>query len=223
MSRLGRTGILTVVTSVLVAAIAATLLAVSPAGEDDAVAAARAALGDDVGRGTARTIAQQKWGEGRLVVTRYSDRKGDRRLAIAFAIDSGRGWRATGTSERAALDDVGVGSLLVSSSQGGAGQPSWTAAFGEAMDPRIRAVEMTWSDTTTTAAGLRGPAYLVVRRGVDTAKLARYLAEDGSEVAKVPVGPSAASPGPSPTPAPASSPSPPGAPASPSQGTPAPV
>jgi hypothetical protein len=171
----------------LVLAIAAgAVLLLRPAGRSTPEAAARAAAGSPTGR--VEVIASRTWGQGRLIVTGFHTARDARRLGLAFTIDRGRGWRVAGyTEEQAATSDVGVGSLLVAASPGGAGQPSWSAAYGELSAGDAAVVEVEWADGTTTRGTPRNGAYLVVRQGEVQAKEVRYLRTDRSVLARVPV------------------------------------
>lgn len=160
----------------------------APAGLPDPEAVAVNAAADDARPGSAEILLGEDWGDGRLLALRFEGSDDDRRLGIAFAIDHGRGWRLGGyTQQRAELSDVGVGSLLVATSDGGEGQPPWTAAFGELSDDRVARVEVAWTGGTTTTATLRGRAYLALRPDETTVDTVRYLAEDSSVIATVPV------------------------------------
>lgn len=132
-------------------------------------------------------LVDRDWGDGRLLVVGFEGTDGRRHLAVTFAIDHGRGWRLGGyTEQQAQGDDVRVGSLLVATSEGGEGQPPWTAAYGELSDDRITRVEIVW-DGETTAATLVDRAYLSVREGRDPPATVRYRSDDGEEIAEVPV------------------------------------
>jgi hypothetical protein len=134
----------------------------------------------------ARVLAQQDWGDGQLVLVGY-DRRGVRRLGLAFAAKGLLGWKVGSyTEETVEPDDVVVGSLLIASSEGGDGQPAWTAAVGELTDTRIERVEVTWASGKSVGPR-NGEAYMVVERGNTTATEVRYLAENGQEIARVPV------------------------------------
>jgi len=137
--------------------------------------------------GTPRILAKQDWGKGQLVVVGYN-RQTERKLGLAFVSHGARGWRlASYTEETTDKTDVVVGSLLVASSEGGAGQPAWSAAVGELSDPRIARVEVTWSNGQSSVGVRVNNAYLVTESGTTAAKSARYLAKDGAEIAKVPI------------------------------------
>jgi hypothetical protein len=152
---------------------------------------ADAAMLDRVGEradvGHPKVHLSRKWGEGRFVVASYSSVEG-RRLALGFVLEQRRGWRVIAYTEEAARDkDVGVGSLLVASSDGGTGQPPWSAAAGVISDNDVIKVEIRWASGEVTSAIRHNGAYLVLERGTTTPLEARFLAKDGSEVAKVPI------------------------------------
>jgi hypothetical protein len=157
---------------------------------DGGAPSAEAAVLDRVranAEGTGKILATQPWGEGKLVLAGYQ-RGQERRLAIAFADRRGNGWMvAVYTEETVKLTDVGVGSLLVASFEGGKGQPPWSVAAGELADQRIARVEVKWASGQTSTAVRRGNAYLAVQEGTTTPLEARYLAKDGTEIAPVPV------------------------------------
>jgi hypothetical protein len=137
--------------------------------------------------GSAKILVNRAWGDGRLVLTRY-DQGTQHRLALGFTIERSRGWRlAAYTEETVEPTDVVVGSLLVASSEGGEGQPPWSAAAGQIKDNRIVRVEIRWASGDVTSAQRRNGAYLVLLEGTTTPLEARYLAKDGTEVAKVPI------------------------------------
>lgn len=133
-----------------------------------------------------KILVNREWGEGRLVLASYES--GDEhRLALAFAIQQS-GWRlAAYTEETVGSDDVGVGSLLVTSHEGGTGQPAWSAAAGELSDDRIERVEIRWASGSVTSAPRTNGAYLVLSPGTTTPLEARYLGRAGIEIAKVPI------------------------------------
>jgi hypothetical protein len=170
-----------------VAAVAAVVIFVLPSGSASASAATVDHVADRADRGSEKVLAQRDWGDGSLVLVGYA-RRGVRRLGLAFASKGLRGWKVGSyTEEPVEPDDVVVGSLLVASSAGGGGQPAWSAAVGELIDARIDRVEVKWSSGEKTIAPRTGSAYLVVQKGTTKAVEARYLADDGAEVAKVPV------------------------------------
>jgi len=134
-----------------------------------------------------KVVASRRWGEGRFIVATYPTENGSR-VALGFALEQRRGWRITAyTEETAQPKDVGVGSLLVASSDGGTGQPPWSVATGILSDGNIARVEIRWASGEVTAARQRDSAYLVIESGTTTPLEARFLAKDGSEIAKVPI------------------------------------
>jgi hypothetical protein len=136
---------------------------------------------------TATVLAKKDWGKGQLVLVGYT-RHADRKLGLAFVTHGPRGWRlGSYTEETAAKTDIVIGSLLVASSEGGSGQPAWSAAVGELTDTRIARVEVTWSNGQTSVGTTVDKAYLVTETGTTTAKSARYISKDGTEIAKVPI------------------------------------
>jgi hypothetical protein len=186
MSRRGVVIGLSAVT-VVVAAALVFLFIIAPSGGSSATQAALDHLEGRADRGSAEVLARRDHGEGELVLLGY-DRQGVRRLGLAFASKQLRGWRVQSyTEEPVEPDDVVVGSLLVASSQGGSGQPAWSAAVGELLDRRIERVQVTWANGTRTVGARTGDAYLVVESARTRALEARYLDEDGTEIAKVPV------------------------------------
>jgi hypothetical protein len=163
------------------------LFVIAPSGGDSAPAAVLDHVSDRSDPNTAKVLAQQDWGDGQLVLVGYEGR-GVRRLGIAFAAEAIRGWKVRSyTEESVEPDDVVVGSLLIASSEGGDGQPPWTAAVGELIDDRIQRVEAKWASGEATLGPRTNDAYMAVQRGVTTATEARYLADDGAEIARVPV------------------------------------
>lgn len=187
MSRARRLAIWTAVVVIALVAVGAVLFVLFPAGQDTAVDAALAEVRSREGARDAAVLAERAWGEGTLVLVGSGGRT-DRRLALVFAIERSRGYRAASyTSERADTSDVKVGSLLLATSAGGSGQPAWSAAYGELADDRITRTEIVWRDDGKTSADREGLAYLVVREGEVEAATARYLDEDGTEIAAVPV------------------------------------
>ncbi len=163
------------------------LFVIAPGGGDTAEAAVLDHVSDRADSGTAKVLAQQDWGDGQLVLVGYEGR-GARRLGIAFASEQFRGWKVGSyTEESVEPDDVVVGSLLIASSDGGDGQPPWTAAVGELIDDRIQRVEAKWASEETSLGPRTNDAYMAVQREVTTATEARYLADDGAEIARVPV------------------------------------
>ncbi len=173
--------------AVLVIAAALISLVVVPAGSESPQGAVLEHVDERADDGTARVLAQRDWGEGQLVLVGL-DRRGAKRLGLAFAADQTRGWRVTSyTEESVEPDDVVVGSLLIASSPGGDGQPAWSAAVGQLLDDRIDRVEIKWASGESSFAARVTDAYLVVQKGTTKALEARYLAKDGAEIAKVPV------------------------------------
>ena len=186
MSRRGVVIALSAVTA-LVAAALVFLFIVAPSGGSSPTDAALDHVGGRADRGSAKVLARRDHGEGELVLVGY-DRQGVRRLGLAFASKQLRGWRVQSyTEEPVEPDDVVVGSLLVASSQGGAGQPAWSAAVGELLDRRIDRVQITWANGTKSMSDRTGDAYLVVEQERTRAVEARYLDDKGTEIAKVPV------------------------------------
>jgi len=171
-----------------VAALAAVyVFVIAPGGEDSAQAAALEHVADRADGQSAKVLTQHDWGDGQLILLGY-DRRGVRRLGIAFAAKSFRGWKVSSyTEETVEPDDVKVGSLLIASSDGGGGQPPWTAAVGELLDSRIDRVDVKWSTGDNNIGPRVGEAYMVVERGNTTAEEVRYLADNGEEIARVPV------------------------------------
>lgn len=160
---------------------------VFPAGAASADAAVLEQIDPMAEDGTARVLLEEPWGDGELVLVRYEN-EGQRRLGLGFAIEAFRGWRvAAYTEEDADTDDVAVGSLLVASSAGGEGQPPWAAALGELSDARISEVQIEWTDGESSSAPVRDEAYLVVREGSPQPETARFLTDDGTEIAAVPI------------------------------------
>lgn len=184
MPRVARLLILVVA---LVAIAAVLLFVVFPAGASTAVAAATSDLNSKADDGTVRVLITQKWGNGELVLIRF-DRRGERMLRLTFASKGTRGWRAAGsTDQRADLTDVAVGSMLVARSQGGKGQPPWSAVAGELGDRRIQRIEVAWTQGPRTTDARQNDSYLVVQRGVLDASSVRFVASEGAEIATVPV------------------------------------
>jgi hypothetical protein len=173
----------------LIGLAAVVLFVVAPAGAGSAEAAAISHVEDRGDSGTPKLLTQRDWGEGQLVLVSY-EKGGVKRLGLAFAANKFRGWHVDAyTEETVEPDDVVVGSLLIASSDGGTGQPPWSAAVGELIDSRVDRVEVTWATGDEPAFAPRvNDAYLVVQQGTTTATEARYLSEDGAEIAKVPIG-----------------------------------
>jgi hypothetical protein len=186
MSRRGVVIGLTSVT-VVVALALVFLFIVAPSGGSSATEAALDHVAGKADRGSAEVLARRDHGDGELVLVGY-DRRGVRRLGLAFTSKQLRGWRIQSyTEEPVEPDDVVVGSLLVASSPGGSGQPAWSAAVGELLDKRIDRVQITWANGTRSIGARTGDAYLVVEGARTRAVEARFLDEDGTEIAKVPV------------------------------------
>lgn len=163
------------------------LLFVFPSGTDTAGAAMTAHVEDQADDGTARVLVSQPWGDGQLVLTRYES-GGEVRLGLGFVVEQVRGWRvASYTEQPASPDDVAVGSLLVARAPGGRGQPEWSAAVGELSDGRITRVEIEWAAGERASADRTNDAYMVVVKGNAEPQVARYLTEDDTEIARVPV------------------------------------
>jgi len=158
-----------------------------PAGDATADAVVLHRVAKTADAGTATILLKQDWGKGQLVVVGYN-RQAERKLGLAFVAHGTRGWRlGSYTEETTDKTDVVVGSLLVASSEGGAGQPAWAAAVGELSDTRIARVEVTWSNGQSSVGTRVNNAYLVTEPGTTAARSARYLAKDGTEIAKVPI------------------------------------
>src|SRR5581483_11579031 len=134
-------------------------------------------------------LAKQDWGSGQFVLVGY-DKNGERKLGLAFVAHGPRGWKVGSyTEETTDKTDIVIGSLLLASSEGGAGQPAWSAAVGELGDPRVARVEVTWSNGESSVGTRAGDAYIVTEKGTTTATSARYLSKTGVEIAKVPINP----------------------------------
>jgi hypothetical protein len=179
---------LAISTSVLLLGLLVLLLVVVfPAGANTPAGAVLDKVKPPADKGSARVLAEQKWGGGGFVLVRFT-RHGRRFLRLAFVSHATRGWRAAGYAEkRAELDDVVVGSLMVSSSGGSKGQPAWSAVAGELGDSRIARVEVKWSSGAALATQRRNDAYLVIEPGVVRPLSARYTTREGVEIATVPV------------------------------------
>jgi hypothetical protein len=163
------------------------LFVVFPSGGSTADAAVLARVGKIPRATNGSVLAKQDWGKGQLVLAGYG-RSGQRRLGLAFVTHSARGWRLGSYTDQAAdRTDIVIGSLLVASSEGGAGQPAWSAAVGELTDTRVSRVEVTWSNGEATVGSVVNRAYIVTEPGTTMAKQARFLAKDGTEIAKVPI------------------------------------
>jgi hypothetical protein len=186
MSRRGVVIALSALTAVVAIALVF-LFIIAPSGGSSSSSAALGHVTGKADHGTARVLAQTDHGRGELVLVGY-DRRGVRRLGLAFTSKQLRGWRVVSyTEEPVEPDDVVVGSLLVASSAGGAGQPAWSAAVGELLDKRVDRVQIKWANGDSTIGGRTGNAYLVIDDGQTRAVEARYLDKNGAEIAKVPV------------------------------------
>ena len=174
----------------VLAALAAALVIVFlvlPGGEPTANAAILERLENRADADTPRVLNSQEWGDGRLIVAAYKTGK-ELTLALGFVVEEGGGWRLAGyTEENVSSNDVGVGSLLVASSEGGPGQPPWSVAAGHLVDKRVKSVEIRWASGDVSASPRRSNSYLVVQRGTTTPLEARYLGDEGVEIAKVPI------------------------------------
>ncbi len=177
------------VAAALIGLAAALVAVVQPPGKSTPALAVMADLEDRVAADSARIVADQVWGEGRLLLVSFDDAAERRFLSLAFAIDMGRGWRVAGSrTNEVDLTDVAVGALLVGSSVGGPGQPPWSAVYGKVGDDRIVAVEVEWEDGERTGMEITGEAaYLLVREGSHRAVNVRYSDQEGAEIALVPV------------------------------------
>lgn len=163
------------------------LFVVMPAGASTSTGAVIEHLAERGDRGSTKVLTQRDWGDGQLILAGY-ERRGVRRLGLAFAVETFRGWRvASYTDEPVEPDDVVVGSLLVASSAGGKGQPPWSAAIGELLDARIDRVEVKWSSGATSFGPRVNDSYLVVEKGRSVALEARFLSKESDEIAKVPI------------------------------------
>lgn len=176
--------------AVVAAIIAATVLylfVLAPAGASSARDAVRERIAETNGARDPEVLVVREWGDGEFVLAGF-ERRSERRLALAFVVERSRGWHVAGYTERTAqVSDVVVGSLLVASSTGGSGQPPWSAAVGELNDPRVRTVEVSWAGGDSSTAVRNNDAYLTVRRGRTTAREARYLDGEHTEIARVPI------------------------------------
>ncbi len=185
MRRRARLVVLGVV--VLIALAAVLLFVVFPSGAGSVEEAAVERVSERADNGSARALARMEWGGGELVLIGY-DREGERRLAIAYIQDALRGWRVRAYTEEAVEpNDVVVGSLVVAKSAGGGGAPSWSVAAGQLEDPRIQRIEVRWASGGTSTADRAEDSYLVTQEGETDALQIRYLTEDGTEIATVPV------------------------------------
>lgn len=175
-------GVLAVLAAVLVI-----VFLVLPGGAPTANAAILERLETRADADTPRVLNSQAWGDGRLILAAYRTGR-ELTLALGFVVEDGGSWRLAGyTEENVNSNDVGVGSLLVASSEGGTGQPPWSVAAGHLVDRRVRSVEIRWASGDVSAAPRRRNSYLVIQRGTTTPLQARYLGEEGIEIAKVPI------------------------------------
>lgn len=177
------------VAAALIGLAAALVAVLQPPGKPTPARAVMADLDDGIASDTARIVADQLWGEGRLLLVCFDDAAERRFLSLAFTIDKGRGWRVAGSrTNEVDLTDVAVGALLVGSSDGGPGQPPWSAVYGKVGDDRIVSVEVEWEDGERTGQQLTPErAYLLVREDAHRAVSVRYLDGEGTEIALVPV------------------------------------
>lgn len=174
-------------TAAIIGIAAVLLLVVFPGGAGTATDALIEHVADEADPGSAEVLASQDWGDGHLVLVAFN-RSGERVLGLGFVSRDLRGWRVSAyTQEAVEPDDVVVGSLLVASSEGGSGQPPWSAAVGELLDGRVDRVEIAWESGQSTIGPRVGNAYLVTHEGETTATEALYLSEEGTEIARVPV------------------------------------
>jgi hypothetical protein len=163
------------------------LFVIFPGGAPSSDAAVLDRVGQISGAAAPSVLVKTDWGDGQLVLIAYN-RGAARRLGLAFVAHGARGWRlGSYTEETTDRTDIVVGSLLLASSEGGAGQPAWSAAVGELTDPRIARVEVTWSNGGVSVGSRVNNAYIVTEPGTAAARTARFLAKDGTEIAKVPI------------------------------------
>lgn len=157
-----------------------------PVYPDAKTAAVQASL--DAQESMPSVLIDQPWGKGTFVVIGSGDPVTVRRLSLSFVAPQRGGFKVVKrASQTAARTDVTVGSLLLASSPGAEGQPAWSAAFGEIVDPAIATISVMWGDGTATQAPKNSTSYLVVRAGVHAAISVRYLDASGAERAVVPV------------------------------------
>lgn len=169
------------------AIVAVIVLVIAPGGAASPSAAILERISDDPGGDAPKVLVDREWGEGRFVLASYGG-SDEHRLALGFAVEQAGGWRlAAYTEETVKSTDVVVASLLVASSEGGTGQPPWSAAAGEISDDRVVRVEIRWASGAVTSAPRTNGAYLVLDEGTTTPLEARYLAKNGTEIAKVPI------------------------------------
>ncbi len=137
---------------------------------------------------TPRILVNHGWGEGRILLAAYRRSNKDLTLAVGFVRESGGGWKVENyTEEKVTSNDVKVGSLVVVSSEGAEGQPPWSVAAGHLVEPRIGLIEIRWASGDVSRATRKNNAYLVIQAGTTTPLEARYLANDGTEIARVPL------------------------------------
>lgn len=172
----------------LAAAVLVVLFVLRPAGASSANAAILGRINEQSDVENARVLVTRGWDEGRFVLAAYD--KGDvHRLALGFAMEQRRGWHLTAyTEETVTGNDIrGIGSLLVASSDGGPGQPPWSAAAGQIAENSVVRVEIRWASGDSATATRVNGAYLVLQEGTTTPLEARYLTKEGAERAKVPI------------------------------------
>jgi len=173
--------------AVLAAVAAVLLFVVFPSGAGSVEEAAVDRVSERADEGSARAAARFEWGGGELVLIAY-ERDGERRLGIAYVQDALRGWRVRAFTEEAVeSNDIVVGSLIVAQSAGGGGAPSWSVAAGQLEDPRIQRIEVKWASGGTSSAERTEDSYLVTQEGETDALEVKFIADDGTEIATVPV------------------------------------
>jgi hypothetical protein len=172
----------------LTAAVLLLLYVLRPAGAESANAALLERIADRPEATSARVLLTRGWGEGRFVLGAYDAGDG-RRLALGFALEQRRGWELVAyTEQTVTTNDIrGIGSLLVASSDGGPGQPAWSAAAGQLADRSVMRVEIRWASGEATSATRVNDAFLVLEEGTTTPLEARYLTGEGAERARVPI------------------------------------
>ncbi len=172
---------------VLIAVAGVLLFVVFPSGAGSVEEAAVDRVSERADKDSARALARFEWGGGELVLIGY-ERDGERRLGIAYIQDALRGWRVRAFTEEAVeSNDIVVGSLVVAKSAGGGGAPSWSVAAGQLEDPRIQRIEVKWASGGTSSAERAENSYLVTQEGETDALEVKFIADDGSEIATVPV------------------------------------